>query len=76
MKKAKRPTKKDTLKTKAKGPANRELSEDQLDKVAGGAVDAFLQFEGSVGESTGSGGGTGKVSEIAINPATVFQYKP
>jgi hypothetical protein len=39
---------KDKLKTKskAKAPATKELSEEQLERVAGGAVDAFLKIEG------------------------------
>jgi hypothetical protein len=56
MKNAKKPSKKETLNTKsnAKVPATKELSEDQLEHVAGGAYDAFLKIEG-VAAVTGGG---------------------
>ena len=38
-----------------------ELSEDQLEHVAGGAVDAFMQFDDVTGTAAGSGGGAGKI---------------
>jgi bacteriocin-like protein len=48
MKSAKKPSRKNTLKTKsnAKGPVMKELSEDQLEHVAGGMYDAFLKLQG------------------------------
>jgi hypothetical protein len=47
MKNAKRaPKKKDPSKTKAKPAASKELTEEQLENVAGGAVDAFLKWSG------------------------------
>jgi hypothetical protein len=51
----KKAPKKDKLKTKSKGkaPASQELSEDQLEHVAGGAaVDIYLKYEGVSGETT------------------------
>jgi hypothetical protein len=48
MNSAKKPSKKEALNTKsrAKGLAAKELGEDQLEHVAGGAYDAFLKLEG------------------------------
>jgi hypothetical protein len=52
MKDPKRPAKKkDTSKTKGKPATDKELSEEQLEHVAGGAVDYFLKIDGVSGES-------------------------
>jgi hypothetical protein len=78
MKHDKKAEKKDKLKTKAKAkaPASQELSEDQLEHVAGGAVDTFLKIDGIQGESTDhKTPGTELSSFVAPNPTTV-QYKP
>jgi hypothetical protein len=78
MKHDKKAGKKDKLKTKskAKAPAGKALSEDQLEHVVGGAVDAFLKLQGIEGESTDNKTpGTELSSFVAPNPTTI-QYKP
>jgi hypothetical protein len=62
-KKTKKTTKSESKKTKlAKAPASQELSEKDLEHVAGGAVDAFLKIDlQSVtvsGVTSGAVGGT------------------
>jgi bacteriocin-like protein len=65
MKNAKQPAKKkDLSKAQAKRPSEKELSEEQLEHVVGGAVDAFLKIDtvdtATVGSATG-GAGAGKI---------------
>jgi hypothetical protein len=74
MKTAKKPLKKkDPSKSKAKPAPGKELTQEQLEHVAGGAaVDYFLKLDGVPGETqtntfgTGGGGGAGKVSQQDI----------
>jgi hypothetical protein len=64
MKKPKKPTKSAIKKSKvAKAPASQELSEEQLERVAGGAADEYLKIEvqsTTIGSATG-GAGAGKI---------------
>jgi hypothetical protein len=51
---------------------SKELSEDELEHVAGGAYDAFLKIEGVQGESLG------QKSPLLVTSANAFkiEYKP
>jgi hypothetical protein len=46
-----RSSKKQKAPEKAKAKKSEELSEEQLEKVAGGAFDAFTKFQGVEGET-------------------------
>jgi hypothetical protein len=64
MKTAKQPAKKkDPSKTQAKSRSERELSEEQLEHVVGGAVDAYMKIGGidATTASATSGAGAGKI---------------
>jgi hypothetical protein len=67
MKKPNKPTKAETKKSKAAKPrAKQELSEEQLERVAGGAVSDYLkiQIDSVTISGFGAGGGAGKTTVL------------
>jgi hypothetical protein len=71
MKRAKKARKKSKPKSEPKGtaPASKELSEDQLDQVAGGAI--FMNY------AAVSSGGENPTESLSLNFAKVTtEYKP
>jgi hypothetical protein len=77
MKHQKKAPKKDKLKTKSKpkASANKELSEDQLEHVAGGAVDAYLKITGVQGTVTGGTDYKEIGATVASNPLALEYLK-
>ena len=60
----------------AKGPEKSELSEDQLEQVAGGAsVDMFLKLDGIKGESIDQKQHKEFIAYQATNPLSVKLFK-
>ena len=51
--------------TKTSNKANVELSEEELKKASGGAVDAYLKFGGTSGESSTES--STKISDVTLN---------
>jgi hypothetical protein len=60
--------KKPTVDPKAGTPSDPELSEEQLERVTGGAVDAFLKLEQTVDTTIGSATGNAALKSGQVTP--------